>query len=263
MLRFYTIRALPVNEFARYCQMDVQDQVVQPSRFRALAVLVHMYTASGAVFAFVGVRAVLRRDERLAFLMMFVATVVDSTDGFLARIARVKKALPNVDGARIDDIVDYITFVFLPMLLLDRVGGLPASLALPVIAIVLVSSAFGFGAADAKSADHFFTGFPSYWNIVVLYLYVFHLPPIVNAVVLVALSAMIFIRIGFVYPSRTPALRGLTISLGCAWGAAIGIVIWTLPAPPRWLAILSLGFPVYYLVVSLILHARRRRVSAA
>src|SRR5438105_4852514 len=84
---------------------------------------------------------------------------------------------PPVNGARIDDIVDYLTFVVLPMLLLDRFGFLPSPVALLVVAIVLLSSAYGFGSADAKTADHFFTGFPSYWNIVALYLYIFAVPP--------------------------------------------------------------------------------------
>jgi phosphatidylcholine synthase len=243
--------------------MDVHAPVAQPSRSRVLAGLVHAYTAVGAVLAFVGVRAVLRKDERLAFMMMFAATLVDSTDGVLARLARVKEVLPKIDGARIDDIVDYITFVFLPLLLLERAGGLPSTVALPVVAIVLIASAFGFAATDAKTADHFFTGFPSYWNIVVLYLYVFKTAPLLNAVLLVLLSALIFLRVGFIYPSRTRALRGLTLTLGITWGILVALLIWTLPDPPRWAAILSLVFPVYYFVASLILHARRRRVPAA
>jgi phosphatidylcholine synthase len=243
--------------------MDVHVPVVQPSRLRVLAGLVHAYTALGAVLAFVGVRAVLRRDERLAFMMMFAATLVDSTDGVLARLARVKEVLPKIDGARIDDIVDYITFVFLPMLLLERSGGLPPSLALPVVAIVLIASAFGFAATDAKTVDHFFTGFPSYWNVVVLYLFVFKTAPLFNAAFLVMLSALIFVRVGFIYPSRTRALRGVTLILGITWGILVAALIWTLPDPPRWMTILSLVFPVYYFVASVVLHERRHRVPAA
>jgi phosphatidylcholine synthase len=193
---------------------------------------------------------------------MFVATIVDSTDGLLARRARVKVVLPELDGARLDDIVDYLTFVFLPMLLIERTGGLPSSIALLVVGVVLVASAFGFSASDAKTADHFFTGFPSYWNVVVLYLYVFQTSPTLNAVVLLGLSAMVFVRVGFIYPSRTPALRSVTLPLGAAWAVSLAVLIWRLPDPPRWLAIASLAFPVYYLVASLILHARRQRVAA-
>ena len=243
--------------------MDGSYPHAQPSRLRVLAALVHAYTACGAVLAFVGVGAVLRSDARLAFMTMFAATIVDATDGVLARRVRVKEVLPALDGARIDDIVDYVTFVFLPMVLIERVGGLPPGLALPVVAIVLVTSALGFAAADAKTTDHFFTGFPSYWNIVVLYLIVFRTPPGFNAIVLVALSALIFVRVGFIYPSRTKPLRALTLTLGCAWTASVAVLIWTLPDPPRWLAILSLVFPVYYSVASLILHRRRQRGPSA
>jgi phosphatidylcholine synthase len=223
--------------------------------------LVHGYTAMGAVFAFVGAWAVVHGNDRIALGSMFVATVVDATDGALARRARVKDILPDVDGARIDDIVDYLTFVFLPMLLLEASAGLYASVALPVIAVVLLSSMYGFVAPDAKSSDHFFTGFPSYWNIVVLYLLLFHVSPGWNAIVLLVLSALVFVRIGYLYPSRTPTLRRLTLVLGSMWGVLIAAIIWAWPAPPAWMAFGSLIFPAYYTVLSFVLHARRRSVA--
>ncbi len=241
VLRFYTMPS----------------DAAKPSRMWAW--LVHAYTATGAVLAFIGAWAVVHGNDRLALASMFVATIVDATDGALARRARVKDVLPEVDGARIDDIVDYITFVFLPMLLLEASGGLYL-VALPVIAVVLLSSMYGFVAPDAKSSDHFFTGFPSYWNIVVLYLLLFRVPPFYNAVVLLVLSALVFVRIGYVYPSRTETLRALTLVLASVWGLLVGAIIWLWPSPPSWMAIGSLVFPVYYTVLSLVLHARRRKI---
>ncbi len=223
----------------------------------------HAYTAAGAVVAFIGIRAVFLQRERDAFIAMVVATIIDATDGTLARWARVKEVLPGVDGSAIDDIVDYLTFVLLPMLLVFETGGLPGSIGLLVVAVVLISSLFGFTAADAKTADHFFTGFPSYWNIVVLYLYVFHTPPAANAGLLVLLSAMIFVRLRYVYPSRTPTLRALTMALAWMWGISIALLVWWLPAPPRWLAIVSLAFPVYYIVLSVMLNVRAGHARAS
>lgn len=228
---------------------------VEPSRFRAA--LVHAYTASGTILAFAGLRAVVAHEYRLTFAVMFAATLVDATDGMLARAARVKEALPNVDGARIDDIVDYITFVLLPLFLLDTAGGLPHGVALAVIAVVLLSSAYGFAAVDAKSPDHFFTGFPSYWNIVVFYLMVLALSPVINAVVLLVLSGLIFVRTGYVYPSRMPVFRTATILLEGIWCVVLVWIIWLWPAAPRTLVIASLAFPVYYIVLSVVLDARR------
>jgi phosphatidylcholine synthase len=220
---------------------------------------VHAYTASGAVMGLAGVMAVTAGDYRQAFVWMFVATFVDGTDGVLARRARVKERTPGFDGARLDDIVDYLTFVFLPAFLLVYAGLLPPGGAgVAVASAMLLSSAYGFASLDAKTSDHYFTGFPSYWNIVALYLAVLGLTPWMNAAIVIALAAMVFVRIGYVYPSRTPVLRRTTLGLMLAWGVMLLLVIWWMPAPPRALVLASLAFPIYYTVLSFALHAKRR-----
>ncbi len=218
---------------------------------------VHAYTALGAVMALAGTLAVAEGRYRDAFLWMIAATIVDGTDGVLARLARVKDLIPAFDGARLDDIVDYLTFVFLPVLLLYHAGHLPPGWGLAVAAAVLISSAYGFASADAKTADHFFTGFPSYWNIVALYLHASGLTPPVNAGILLLFVALIFVRVGYVYPTRTPVLRSLTLTLCLVWALMVLGIVVMLPDVPTPLLIGSLCFPVYYTVLSLVLHARR------
>lgn len=224
---------------------------------RSSAWAVHFYTATGAVLAFLAVEATMAGAFRTAFLWLALSTVVDATDGVLARLARVAQHTPRFDGARLDDIVDYLTYVFVPVLLLYRAGCLPDTGGMLVVAAVLLSSAYGFASLDAKSADHFFTGFPSYWNIVAVYLFAARLPDAVNAGILGILSVLVFVRIGYVYPSRTPILRGLTTALGAVWAALIAAIILAMPDVPAWLLIVSLYFPVYYTVLSLVLDSRR------
>jgi phosphatidylcholine synthase len=223
---------------------------------------VHAYTASGALLAFAGTLAVFNGRYRDAFLFMVGATFVDASDGVLARFARVKEVTPAFDGARLDDIVDYLTFVFLPILLLYHAGNLPPGWAWVPVTSVLLSSAYGFASTDAKTDDYFFTGFPSYWNIVAVYLYAARMDPVMNAIVLLVLAGLVFVRIGYVYPSRTPVLRGLTNALCGIWGVMILWIILEMPAVPPWLLIASLYFPVYYTVLSLVLNVRRRRGTA-
>ena len=103
--------------------------------------LVHFYTATGSVLAFLGVLAVFAGRYRDAFLVMVAATIVDATDGVLARMAHVKELTPGFDGARLDDIVDYLTFTFLPILLLYQAGDLPADWGMVPVVAVLLSSA--------------------------------------------------------------------------------------------------------------------------
>ena len=228
-----------------------------PSAERLPAWLVHLYTATGALCGFFGTLAVFDERYRASFLWMVAATLIDATDGIFARRARVREVLPGFDGARLDDIVDYLTFVFLPVVLLYHAGRLPGGWAPVVASAVLLSSAYGFGSLDAKTSDHFFTGFPSYWNIVALYLYAAGLSPAVNGAVLLALSALVFVRIGYVYPSRTPVLRVPTIVLGYLWGAMVVAIIWLLPRPPGWLILASLFYPLYYTGLSLALQRDR------
>jgi phosphatidylcholine synthase len=220
---------------------------------------VHAYTASGALLAFLATLAIFAGRFRAAFLWLFTAIVIDSTDGWLARRVRVGDRLPQFSGQKLDDVIDYLTFVFVPALLLWQADLLPRPWGFGVVAAILLSSAYGFAREDAKTSDHFFTGFPSYWNVVALYLFVAGLTPAANGVILLAFAALVFVRIGYIYPTRTPVLRPLTLALAALWSATILAMILGLPHPQRSLVVLSLFFPAYYTVLSLILHARGDR----
>ena len=221
---------------------------------------VHVFTATGAICAFLSLMAGIDGRLREAFLWLVLSTVIDAVDGALARLARVKERTPHFNGNRLDDIVDYLTFVFVPAALLVRNGLLPeGGIGLAVVAAILLSSAIAFCREDAKTDDYFFTGFPSYWNIVVLYLAALRWSPAANAAVLLAFVALVFVRIGYIYPSRTPQFRVLTVTLGIVWGIAIVAMIWLLPAPPPALVYGSLSYPVYYALLSLYLHQQREK----
>jgi len=220
--------------------------------------LAHLYTALGAALALYATLAIFEGAFKAAIVALVVAVVVDATDGWLARALRVKDVLPGFDGARLDDIVDYLTYTFVPVLLIIEAGLLPEGWGVWVGGVVLLASAYGFGQADAKvrTTDHFFTGFPSYWNIVAMYMYVLRLSPMANAAVLLAFAVLVFVPIRYVYPSRTVALRVPTLILAVAWGVLGAFVIWRLPSTDGPWALLSLAFPVYYAVLSLWLHGR-------
>jgi phosphatidylcholine synthase len=210
----------------------------------------------GALAALAATLDVFAGAFRPAFLWLCLATVIDTTDGWLARALRVKERLPGFDGAKLDDIVDYLTYVFVPVLLMLEAGLLPAGWGMAVGAAVLLASAYGFSQSEAKvkTGDYFFTGFPSYWNIVALYLYVWRLEPALAATLLLTFAVLVFVPIRYIYPSRTVTLRRTTLALGATWGLLMVAAVFRLPdgAEP-WLS-LSLVFPIYYTALSLWLH---------
>jgi phosphatidylcholine synthase len=210
------------------------------------------------VLAFASLRAAFAGDFRAAFAWLLVSTVIDATDGWLARRARVHEATPEFDGGTLDAIVDYLTFVFVPAAIVVEAGLLPEPWAMAVACAMLLASAYGFSQRDAKTSDHFFKGFPSYWNVVAFYLYAAHMDPRINAAWVVGLSAFVFVPLKYVYPSRTPVLLRTTNVLCTAWAALLGWLIWRLPEVSAPALFGSLLFPVYYGALSLLLEARRR-----
>jgi phosphatidylcholine synthase len=225
---------------------------------RALAAWsVHLYTGLGAAIGFFALAAIAQGNYHLAFLWMALATFIDCTDGTLARRLRVKEVLPHFDGSKLDDIVDYLNYVVVPVALAYHAALVPGgSAGLALAALPLLASGYGFCQTEAKTADHFFTGFPSYWNVVVFYFYVLATATWVNALLLVSFSILVFVPIRYLYPSRSPVARRTTHVLGVAWGVCVVILLAQLPAPSRALAWASLFFPIYYFAVSFYAHFR-------
>jgi len=219
--------------------------------------LVHVYTALGAVAGLYTILAIDESNFRLAFLLMAVTIIIDATDGALARAARVKDIIPWFDGALLDNLVDYLNYVIAPCLLALRANLLPEQDALWLAALPVLSSAYGFCQRDAKTADHFFLGFPSYWNIIFFYLYALKTPLWINGFLIISLSILVFVPLRFIYPSRTPRFHYQTNVFGALWGTAILYAIYRLPTPPPWLLLATLIFPFYYTVLSLWLELRR------
>jgi phosphatidylcholine synthase len=227
-----------------------------PSRV-AFAWGVHAFTASGGVVGLAALLAAGAGDLRAAGLLMLVALVIDSVDGTLARAARVTEVLPGIDGRRLDDIVDYLNYVVVPAVFMVSAGSL---VHWSIGAAPILASAYGFAQTDAKTDDHFFVGFPSYWNVVAIYLWALETSPWTGTLIVVGLSAAVFVPLKYLYPSRMPAFRRSTNAAAGAWLIVLAAALAFPAAAWRSAALqVSLLFPAYYLVMSFVLGGRLRR----
>lgn len=228
------------------------------AEFRAW--LVHCYTALGLVCAAaIAVLTVQGGDAnyRTAFGLMMVATLIDATDGWFARRARVKEVLPQFDGATLDNLIDFHTYTSLPLLLIWRAELLPGAASL-VLLLPLLASGYGFSQTHAKTDDGFFLGFPSYWNIVALYLYVLQMPPWLCAVILAGFALLTFVPTPYLYASRGgPFAR--VINYGAAvWFVMLATMLAAGGVTGRTLALASLAYPALYMTLSGIVTLRLR-----
>jgi phosphatidylcholine synthase len=232
-----------------------------PALERFLGWCVHTYTALGLVAA--GLIAVLLVQGgpdafRWSFLLMAIATIVDSTDGFLARKVRIKEVVPSFDGRRLDDLVDFLNYTFLPLLLIWRAGILPSGQE-PWLFFPLLASAYGFCQVQAKTDDGYFLGFPSLWNVVAFYLYMLPVGPWVSLAVVIVLAILTFVPTRHLYPSQPGLINRVAVVLGIPWSVLFFWLIWKLPTAAGggrlsssillwgWA---SLFYPVFYLGVS-------------
>jgi len=219
-------------------------------QLRRWAWVVHLFTASGTVWAFLGILAIQGHQWRLLFLWMGIALLVDGFDGTLARLLGVEDRLPQFDGSLLDNIVDFLTYVFVPAFFVFEAGMVPRGFGFLSACAILLSSAYQFCQCDAKTDDHFFKGFPSMWNAVVMYLFLLSPNPWVNMLVLWTCTMLVFVPTKYVHPYRVRYRRKITVTVIGLWSLVLLVVVLTYPDYPVWLVWASLGAVAYYVGIS-------------
>ncbi len=221
----------------------------------ATALLVHLLTASGALLAFWAVVLIVEGDGGQALRVLALAAVIDAFDGTVARRLDIHRRLPQIDGGLLDNLVDYLTWTFVPLFWAWSFLGIPFW----VCVTALIASVFGFSHTEAKTTDNFFRGFPSYWNVLVLYTYLFELGPVTGSAIMLICAVMVLIPFKFLYPSRTPHWYTTTMVLSTVYMAIVLIMMYYLNATPAWLPMVSLFYPIYYVILSFALVYKKRK----
>lgn len=224
---------------------------------RCLGWSIHAFTASGAFVGLLALLAIYHQNLLLALWLMSAAIAIDAVDGLFARKVRIKEVVPEIDGALLDNIVDFFNYTMVPCFFLMVTPLLPAYWCLLSVMAITFSSAYQFTQVDAKTNDHFFKGFPSYWNIAVFYLFFWQMSPLTNMLILLTLAVLSFVPIKYVYPSRVDyisenkLLRIAMVVLTVLWGAASTGLLWVYPATNHLLVGISLSYLLFYLGISL------------
>ena len=211
--------------------------------------LVHMLTASTAVIGIFALREIEHKHWAPFFGLLALTTMIDSFDGALARYFRAKERIPNIDGALLDNIVDYFTYALVPAAFVFDSGYFTPAGAVAGASMIALSSAYQFAQVDAKTDDHYFKGWPSYWNIVALYIVLFGASPDTNFRIVLFFTVLVFVPVKYIYPSRTTHYRKLNILLALLWACTMVVLIAQIPNPRRWLVWLSLTYVAYYMLM--------------
>lgn len=215
-------------------------------RYKALCV--HLLTAAGSALSMLALLAAVDGRWGLMFLWLLIALVVDAVDGPLARRYGASCNWPRYDGALMDLIIDYLTYVFVPAFALFRSGLLSGWTGWVAIIVMTYASVLYFADRRMKTTDNNFLGFPSCWNMVVLVLFAIRPAEGIVLAVVAILTALMFSRLKFIHPVRTRRWRAVSLPVAAAWViCAFWVVIgdfappamvhWGLVASSVWLLI--------------------------
>jgi phosphatidylcholine synthase len=220
---------------------------------RAAGLLVHCFTACGAALGFAALLAAFGGQFSAMFAWLGAALAIDAADGSLARRYRVEETAPDIDGVVLDLVVDFLTYVVVPLVALWRSGLLLPPLAVLVCCVVCAASALYFADRRIKTHDLWFRGFPAIWNILIFYILVLRPGPLVTTLVIISFACLLFAPVPFVHPLRVLRLRPVTITLTVMWClAAIAAVVQGLPEAGFLSKAVLIAVGVYYIVLPLL-----------
>lgn len=219
---------------------------------------IHLLTASGAALGLLAIMSVARGNWNQAFVWLGIALIIDGLDGPLARRHRIRERLPKWDGAALDFVVDYTTYVFVPAIIVALAFGLPTLVGSFLGIVIAVIGALYFADTRMKQPDNSFRGFPAVWNMAVFILYVFMPPAAVTVIVILALAVLTFLPVNFVHPVRVVKWRGLTLTVMAAWFVSAAWVLFADFDEPLLIRIILLGTTLYLVSVAAVQQFMRK-----
>lgn len=223
-----------------------ENQGVYSTNQKLMSWGIHLYTALGGVAGMAALIFASKGQFNYAFLLLIAQMIIDATDGIMARRVKVSKVLPNFDGSEMDNVIDIFTYAWIPVFIIYQLHVLPSNF---ILLIPIFASLYAYGQVNMKSEDAFFVGFPTYWNIVAMYLYFLRPDPITSSIIVIIPGILSFIPTRYLYPSKNNYYWKTTWFLGAIWFAIVSFILLNAKLD-RNLSLISLFFPVYYMAMS-------------
>lgn len=223
---------------------------------RSLAWSVHLFTAFSAFFGLLALAKIYQHQYISALWYMGAAFFVDNVDGTAARYFKVSVYAAKIDGELLDNIIDFFTYSMIPAFFILASNLVASNLRILCAALICFASCYQFTQRDAKTADHFFKGFPSYWNIVIFYAYCWQFSQTITLWIVVVCFIGSFVPIKYLYPSRMEFLSKqksyvtLMLLATVIWAGCAVAILAVFPQQNSFLNYYSMAYIVLYFMLS-------------
>ena len=177
------------------------------------AFLVHLFTGSGIIFSFLALISVIEGYKLQTFIFLGIALIIDIIDGTLARKYKTEIFFPNIDGKTLDTIIDYINYIFIPCIMLYQFNYLPQNFTIIIPIIILCISLYSYINIKLIDTSFSYIGFPSIWNIVILYFEILALDQFINLLIILFFVFLKFIPFKVFHPMRYIKFKKINVLL--------------------------------------------------
>lgn len=210
---------------------------------------IHLMTASGALTGFLALEATINGNIRRALLWLVVCQILDGIDGPIARRLEVHISAPHFDGHILDLVVDYVTCVVVPTMLLVKLDLAPKTVSGAIAGAILISSALWFARVDQETDDAWFRGFPAMWNIVIPSFIILDSSQTAVVVICLVCCLLQLTNVEFPHVVRARHLRRFTVVMAAIYFSALTALSASFPTGSKVLEWILLVAPLYLALI--------------
>ena len=226
--------------------------------------LIHSVTAFGAIAGLISLEEFINGNFRSGLLWLIICQLIDGFDGPIARKIDIHIHATKFDGHILDLVVDYVTCVVVPVVMLVRLDLLTGNSALIYAGLIIFTGALWFARTDQETEDHWFNGFPAAWNLVIPTFIILGTRERYIEIIIVLLSILSLTKLKFPHLVKVEFLRPITWSLAVIYFVALTALSIQYPTGESALKPILVIFPIYIFGISII-HSwkiRERSVSS-
>lgn len=223
--------------------------------------LVHSVTAFGAIAGIISLEQFINGNYQNGLLWLIICQLIDGFDGPIARKIDIHIHATKFDGHILDLVVDYVTCVIVPVVMLIKLELLTGNWSFFYAGLIIFTGALWFARTDQETEDHWFNGFPAAWNLVIPTFLILGTRESYVILIIVLLSALSLTKLKFPHLVKVEYLKPITWTLAVIYFVALTILSAQYPNGPGSLKPILVLFPMYIFGIS-ILHSWKVRQSS-
>lgn len=220
-------------------------------KFLVIGFSVHIFTALGVITGLLSLAAILDGQIRQGLIWLIICQIIDGFDGPIVRRLDVKTHAPQINGHTLDLVIDYVTCVVVPVILMIELEILTAPWDIAIAGLIFFTSALWFARSDQESKDFWFNGFPASWNLIIPSFIILEISHSWVLIISIFFCLIQLTTVKFPHLVKVKTLRPLTLTLTIIYFIALTLLSLEYPNGSDMLKPILVIAPFYIISLSI------------